>query len=157
LEMTDSRTLLKTKIVTYLDALTDEDGGAILIRHAFSDGQEPLTQLFKGNLEDLLVVYRRGAGRDAQHAASGIYAYTRNVEVGLACIDKRKDTLGNMRVKGQKLLNSAIEEIEEVVREQSHGASYVTSESIRYENLSLGGRQLLFTAWLTVPVRMYAV
>jgi hypothetical protein len=155
--MTDPRTLLKTKIVTYLDALIDEDGGTISVRHYFSDGQEPLSKLFKTNAQDLLIVYRRGAGREAKHAASGIFAYTRNVEVGVACIDKRKDTAGNMRIKGQKLLNSAIEEIDEVVREQSHGASFVTSDNVRYENVDVGGKQLLYTAWLTVPVRMYAI
>jgi hypothetical protein len=62
-----------------------------------------------------------------------------------------------MRIKGQILLNSAIEEVEEVVRERSLGSSYVRSESIRFENVPMGGKQLLWTAWITVPVKTYAV
>jgi hypothetical protein len=155
--MTDPRTLLKTKIVAYLDALTDEDGAAILVRHYFSDGQEPLTKLFKTDHDDLLVVYQRSSSRHPHHAASGIFAYTYLVDVGLACIDKRKNLMGDMRIKGQKLLNSAIEEVEEVVRERSLGSSYVRSESIRFENVSIGGHQLMWTAWITVPIRSYVV
>jgi hypothetical protein len=155
--MTDPRTLLKTKIVTYLDALTDEDGVAIAVRHYFSEGQEPLTKLFKTDHDDLLVVYQRTSSRHPHHAASGIFAYTYLIDIGLACIDKRKDTVGNMRIKGQKLLNSAIEEVEEVVRERSLGSSYVRSESIRFENVLVGGKQLLWTAWITVPVKTYVM
>jgi hypothetical protein len=155
--MVDPRTRLKTKILAYIDALTDEDGNTIESRHSFSDGQEPLADLFKTQNEDLLVVYRRSSSRHPLHAASGIYGYTYMVDVGLATIDKRKDKGGNMRIKGQVLLNTAIEEVEEVIREHSHGSSFVSSENIRFENVPVGGNNFMFTAWLTVPVRSYIV
>jgi hypothetical protein len=154
--LTDPRTRLETKVKAYIDALTDEDGITVSTSHYFSEGQQPLADLFKKEKKDLLVVYR-WVSRTPHHAASGIYAYTDEVDVGLACIDKRKNASGDMRIRGQILLNSAIEEVEKVVREHSFGSSYVTSRTGRLEPIPVGGNMFMWTAWITVPVRSYVV